>query len=280
MDGLRETARKYIEYDLIAHHAKLPEFPELRTHVLSLFLHYATEKSLPPKLREAISLAVSFMQYGLDTHEFVEGTGELRERQLTVLAGDYFSSRFYQLLSQAESVQTIKLVSQAVSEVNTIKMNIYAKTKKLLLTAEEYVRSTVDINTHLFVSFTSWMDAVYRVTCPAILRNVAECELITKELARTDPDNIRNSWVYWYILEHGTSEEVQLFVEGGLDEDGLQDVFKKYNFAGKLTDMWETKIAELHSLLRSIKSDKLAEELQRLFEPLFTCRKKTSAFEI
>src|SRR5690606_29536259 len=127
MDGLRETANKYTEYDLISAYTQLPEYPVLRTNVLSAFLRYASEKALHPKLQESIGLAVSLMQHGLDTHEPVEDKGETRRRQMTVLAGDYFSSRFYQLLSQAESVQSILLVSQAVCDVNRTKMRLYTR---------------------------------------------------------------------------------------------------------------------------------------------------------
>ncbi|HZG77202.1 MAG TPA: heptaprenyl diphosphate synthase component 1 [Paenibacillus sp.] len=280
MDGIKETAKKYTEHDLISTHTKLPEFPELRSNVLTAFLRYATATSPHPKLQEAIGLAVSLMQHGLDTHELVDGKGETRRRQMTVLAGDYFSSRFYQLLSQAESVQTIKLVSQAVCDVNRLKMNLYLKAKRLILTAEEYVRTTVDINTQLFVTFSSWMDVMYRKTCPAVLRAIAECELIASELGRLRPDNVKHGWAYWYVVEHGTTEEVDLFVGGKIDESRLQSVMIKYNLVGRLTDRWESCIAELRQLLRGIGSDKLAEELHRLAEPLLARGQASRAQEI
>ncbi|HZG57468.1 heptaprenyl diphosphate synthase component 1 [Paenibacillus sp.] len=280
MDGIKESARKYTEHDLINAHAQLPEFPELRSRALTAFLKYATSTAPHPKLQEAIALAVSLMQHGLDTHELVDGGGEPRRRQMTVLAGDYFSSRFYQLLSQAESVQAIGLVSQAVCEVNRLKMNVYLKAKRLLLTAEEYVRSTVDINTHLFLTFGSWMDEVYRKSCPAVLRAMAECELIAGELGRLRPDGAANGWAYWYVVENGTAEEVELLVKGKLDASRWQALLLKYNLIGRLTDRWETSLAELRSLLRTVGSDKLAEELQRLAEPLFALRQPTRAREI
>lgn len=280
MDGLKETANKYTEHDLISAHTRLPEFPELRTNVLSAFLRHASEKAAHPKLQEAIGLAVSLMQHGLDTHELVDGKGEARRRQMTVLAGDYFSSRFYQLLSQAESIQTIGLVSQAVCDVNRYKMNLYMKAKRLLLTAEEYVRASVDIHSHLFATFASWMDGIYRKTCPAILRAIAECELIARELTRTRPDNVKESWVYWFVLENGTKEEIEWLMNGRIDESLLQSLLLKYNLIGKLTDMYETKILELRNLLHTIGSDKLAEELHRLFQPLLAQRKISRMQEI
>ena len=41
-----------------------------------------------------------------------------RSRQLKVLAGDYFSSRFYHLLAQAGQIEMIKQLSNAICEVN------------------------------------------------------------------------------------------------------------------------------------------------------------------
>lgn len=269
-----------MEHDLIDEHAALPEFPELRSRVLGAFLKYAMEKAPHPKLQEAIGLSVSLMQHGLDTHELVDGRGETKRRQMTVLAGDYFSSRFYQLLSQAGSIQTIGLVSQAVCEVNRLKMNLYVKTKRLLLTAEEYVRTSVDINTHLFASFASWMDGVYRKTCPAVLRTIAECELIAGELGGLRPNPLKGGWAYWFVMEHGTAEEIDLLLRGKLDDSRWQTVLLKYNIAGRLTDLWETNIAELKRLLRSIGSDKLAEELHRLAEPLLAHRQPSAAHDI
>ncbi|MCI3920281.1 heptaprenyl diphosphate synthase component 1 [Paenibacillus sp. TRM 82003] len=280
MDVWTESVRKYTEHDLISAHTKLPEFPELRTNVLRAFLRYAAEFAPNPKLQEAITLAVSLMQHGLDTHELVDGKEEAKERQMTVLAGDYFSSRFYQLLSQAESVHAIRTVSQAVCEVNRIKMNLYTKAKRLLLTAEEYARDTVEINTHLFCSFASWMDGVLRKTCPAVLRTIAECELIARELTRTRPDNVKNGWTYWYVLQHGTAEEIDLLVRGKIDENRLQSVLLKYNTIGRLTDMWETKLVELQALLRAVGSDKLRDELLRAAEPLLVRPSATRAQEM
>jgi heptaprenyl diphosphate synthase len=273
MDRWTASVKKYTEYDLISAHTRLPDYPELRTNVLRAFLRYATDIATQPKLQEAISLAVSLMQHGLDTHELVNGKEEARERQMTVLAGDYFSSRFYQLLSQVESIQTISLVSQAVCEVNRVKMNVYSKAKRLLLTAEDYLRCTVDIHTHLFLPFTSWMDDVYRMSCPAVLRMIAECEIIARELTRIHPDRVKEGWAYWYVIQNGTPDEIDGLVRGKMDESKLQSVMLKYNIAGKLTDRWETNIAELRSLLRTIGSDKLADELHRLVEPLLTIRK-------
>jgi hypothetical protein len=86
MDELIKTAKQFTDYDLILEHVKLPEFPELRTKVLRLFLRYAKEKVPQPKLQEAVSIAVSLMQHALDVHEQVNNSDAQRRKQLTVLS--------------------------------------------------------------------------------------------------------------------------------------------------------------------------------------------------
>jgi len=280
MEGFKESARKYTEHELIRAHVTLPKFPELRSRVLAAFLKYAAEHAPHPKLQEAIGLAVSLMQHGLDTHELVEPGGDNRRRQMAVLAGDYFSSRFYQLMSQEGSVQTIRLISQAVCEVNRLKVNMYMKAKRLLLTAEEYLRTRVDMDTLLFTAFTPWLDAAHRKACPAVLRAFAECELLADELERLPPHAGNKGWAYWFVLEHGTAEEAELVMRGKPDDARWQKILLKYNLIGRLTDRWEARVAELNSLLRSLGSDKLAEELHRLAEPRFAARQATAAPEI
>src|SRR5690606_20721265 len=83
---------------------------------------------------ELFALATSLLQLGLDTHDWVdetEGNGDEANlsKQLRVLAGDYFSGRFYYLLAGAGYIDVIQRISKAVCEVNKIKMNLYERIK-------------------------------------------------------------------------------------------------------------------------------------------------------
>lgn len=280
MDELIKTAKQFTDYDLILEHVKLPEFPELRTKVLRLFLRYAKEKVPQPKLQEAVSIAVSLMQHALDVHEQVNNSDAQRRKQLTVLAGDYYSSRFYQLLSQAGCSQAIDMIAQAVCDVNRMKMNVYAKARNMLLTAEEYLRSKAEMNTHLYAAFTSWLDSVNQRLYSSVLAAFAECEVLVHEFSRLKPEQVKGSWVYWYVIQHGTSEEVEMIRAERIDERKLQSLMRKYNVLGILSEMWESKIAELRSVLAAVESDKLSEELRRLAEPLFAHSQRISVLNV
>ena len=132
----------------------------------------------------------------------------MRSRQLKVLAGDYYSSRFYQLLAQAGQVGMIRRISNGVCEVNKIKVNFYMKMKQLKLTAEEYLNQCVQVKTELFTVFTEILDEKMARVWTELLQGLGRCEVVMDELLRSDkPEQFNNSWGYWHVLQVGTDEE-------------------------------------------------------------------------
>ncbi|WP_199614960.1 heptaprenyl diphosphate synthase component 1 [Paenibacillus alkalitolerans] len=280
MNGIADAALKIMNHDMIREHMSLPEYPEMRTRLLRAFLNGGGRTDADRSLNEAVSLAVSLAQLGLDTHELVERSDKSRRQQMTVLAGDYFSSRFYQLLSQANNVQSISMLSNSICEVNRMKMGLYAKAKKLLLSAEEYVRATVDVNTHLFLSFTSWMEGMCRKYWPNLLRTVAECELFIGDLSRTRPDNVINSWSYWYVLQHGSQDEINMLLSGSFGARELQEMLSRHDVLAQLSGMLEEKVNELKLMLQDLDSERLMTELTGIAEPLLQFRTRGPAAKV
>lgn len=83
--------------------------------------------NLPKERTQLFVVAVTLLQMGLDTHEQItlaeklEADAMLR-RQLRVLAGDYYSSLFYQLLAKEGEMAGIQRLAQAIGEINEAKM--------------------------------------------------------------------------------------------------------------------------------------------------------------
>ncbi|MCE7791013.1 heptaprenyl diphosphate synthase component 1 [Salipaludibacillus sp. CUR1] len=80
-------------------------------------------------------LTAMFVQAALDTHETVNvhglGTETLKtKRQLTVLAGDYYSSLYYYVLAQLGDVPLIRVMAKSIQDINESKMSIYKQHKK------------------------------------------------------------------------------------------------------------------------------------------------------
>ncbi|UFT97628.1 heptaprenyl diphosphate synthase component 1 [Radiobacillus kanasensis] len=77
-------------------------------------------------------ITTMLVQVALDTHDLVtnqsmekESVQHKVERQLTVLAGDYYSGLYYFLLSKLDDVDMIHVLASAIKEINELKMSAY-----------------------------------------------------------------------------------------------------------------------------------------------------------
>ncbi|MDQ1909421.1 heptaprenyl diphosphate synthase component 1 [Paenibacillus sp. GD4] len=267
-----EIARKYFEHDMILKHTELPVFPEFRTRLLYAFLNRHSALSGHSEL---YTLVTSLVQMGLDTHDMVSITNDSKEmkaarsRQLKVLAGDYFSSRFYYLLSHAGHIDLIGKLSQAICEANRLKMNMYMTMKQLKLTAEEYIRQTVEVRSQLFLSFSVLLDEGLRGLWPEILRLFTRCEVLIQEITRSESaEEFRDSWGYWLILQTGAKDDRKLLQTDEPDHSRLRYVWHKYKVSSQLYDMLDACLSELQDKLKGMESEKLGAELLNIGEPL------------
>lgn len=270
---IAQLARKYTEYDMIMRHTDLPEFPEGRVRLLQAVLADLQELGGQAEL---YPLATSLVQLGLDTHDLVENeesgakaqTKQMRARQMKVLAGDYFSGRFYHLLSQAGQIETVKRLSEAVCEVNRIKMSLYGKMKQMRVNAEEYVSYGSAIRGVLFMSFSHLMSGMYAKLWPELVERFSRCELLLQELLRLQrPDDLSGSWGVWHVLGEGSPEDRRALEERADDHGLLRQLMDKYGVADKLVALLRQSAGQLQAMLPKLPSDKLAAELSNLIEP-------------
>jgi heptaprenyl diphosphate synthase len=91
-------------------------------------LHFLLESyGLPRERVHVFTVATTLLKMGLDLHDRVTEEKEvtvkkMRERQLFVLAGDYYSSLFYRFLAANHELEGIDCLAQATSRINEVKM--------------------------------------------------------------------------------------------------------------------------------------------------------------
>lgn len=97
-----------------------------------LFLLYSMldEKKLAKDNLNEYIITTLLVQAALDTHETVtvsrlSSEKVKKERQLTVLAGDYYSSLYYYLLAKINDITMIRVLANSIQEVNESKMSFY-----------------------------------------------------------------------------------------------------------------------------------------------------------
>lgn len=281
-DRIKQMFNKYTEYDMIQTHTDLPEYPDSRIKLLYTFLSIGSETQRD--YSELYALVTSLVQMGLDTHDLVD-SGSLpteergaRSRQLKVLAGDYFSSRFYHLLSQAGQIDTIKHLSHAICEVNRLKMNLYVKMKQLKCSAEEYMKQTIEIKMQLFLSFSRLMEGRYVQSWADLLHSFTKCEVLLLEMKRMDSvSHFRSSWAYWQLLQLGAVEETKQLDDA--DEDGLHSILAKYNIRSLHSQMLDSQLKQLMEKVEQFDSEKRLNNFKQILTPFMRYHSTSKVLE-
>lgn len=267
-----EIAKKYVEYDMIRNHTELPAFPDSRARLLYTLLSSGKH---PAERSELYALVVWLVQLGLDTHDLVDNHSgkrperEMRARQILVLAGNYFSSRFYHLLSQAGQIEMVRRISGAVCEVNRLKLSLYTRMKQRKVTADEYIGIHTQLKTGLFELFGSLLDESVSALYPDLLRGFTRCEVVLNELERVDsPGRFEGSWGYWRVMQDGTEEERRQLAQHPREEGLVRQLIAKYKLRAQLTELLRQSVAQVQAVLRLLDSDKLAAELAQIARKL------------
>ena len=254
--------RKYTEYDMIQAHTQLPANPDKRVQLLFTLL----ESGDGAVRAELYALAASLAQIGLDTHDMVDNslvsTEYARSRQLKVLAGDYFNSRFYYLLAQAGDVDVVARMARAICEVNRLKMNLYERLRLFRVTAEEYLEQTVSIKSELFMSFSAFIPQRYAKWWPELLWAAARCDVLREEMDRAPDEAARSGWGYLYIRQHASSDDA---VHDG-DTERFAKLSAAYGLKDKLARMLEEQVRYALECVRKFDSDALAADIKHMFE--------------
>ena len=231
-----KIAKKYTQYDMIQTHTDLPEFPQHRTSLLYVFLKNGAIDTNSNDVHQLYSLVTSLVQMGLDTHDMVEveydpsNLKQSRSNQLKVLAGDYFSSRFYQLLAEQGQISMIQCLSAAICEVNRLKMDFYLEIKQMQISAEEFMRQLVLIKMQLFVPFSDYLKDDFAKKWLDILYGFTRCEVIVEQWKRShDEASFSGSWAFWYVFNNGSPSDKELLRNNGLERSKIKSLLLEYN---------------------------------------------------
>lgn len=180
-----EKTEKYTGYDMIRNHTEIPALPDARLRLLHAFL----EASDSAGKSEAYGTVIALLQTGLDIHDRVapgddsEEEQAMRSRQLKVLAGDYYSSRFYQLLAAEGEVGMVAELSRAIADVNRRKMELYLRMQGASRPElREYLDEAANIKARLFEGFDVVLGGLLLPRWQELLKLVSLCEAAAEEL--------------------------------------------------------------------------------------------------
>jgi heptaprenyl diphosphate synthase len=256
---------------MLSLYAELPAFPEARIRLLTACLNaYGVKR----ERHELYAAVVALVQMGLDTHDRIDTNPSqlsermMRARQLNVLGGDYYSSRFYNLLAQAGQVSMVRKLSEAVCEVNRLKMNLYSQQQQKRLTPEQYIAYVTSIKSELFRGFDELMNKPLSSLWNDLLITLSRCETIHEEWQQARQFQL-HSWGYWHIMQKGTVEDQTLLVEW-TDTDMAQrasiEMASRYRIAELLGGMLVQQVEQFKTAIEQLTDSQCAGELSSIAE--------------
>ena len=230
-----EKTEKYAGYDMIRKHTAIPALPDARLRLLHVFL----EASEFAGRSEVYGTVTALLQTGLDIHDRVapgddsEEEQAMRTRQLKVLAGDYYSSRFYELLAAAGEVEMIAELSRAIADVNRRKMELYLRIQGgKVPELREYLDEVAGIKVRLFEGFDGLLKGALSAHWQTLLNLVGLCEAAVEELA----------------VASGTDQDLISFRSTGQASDKETAVHAELaQWLGMFAEQLENAVAELPS---------------------------------
>ncbi|WP_018922232.1 heptaprenyl diphosphate synthase component 1 [Salsuginibacillus kocurii] len=129
LSEIEDQFRSLCHHPYVARHIEEPEAD--RDHIIFLADIIQTP-SMDYKEKEERILSALLVQAALDSHEQVEltaaTTDQMRKnRQLTVLAGDYFSSLYFHFLAKLKDTRVVRVFSHSIQRINEQKMRLHQK---------------------------------------------------------------------------------------------------------------------------------------------------------
>lgn len=130
-EEIKKIINKKLEHHFLDSYIQKPHVNEEK---LAFLTHIINHTNLSQAKKRQYIMTTMLVQVALDIHDTVPITSGTEEsevdrtaKQLTVLAGDYYSGLYYLLLSEIEDLNMISILAAAIREINEFKMQYYYK---------------------------------------------------------------------------------------------------------------------------------------------------------
>jgi heptaprenyl diphosphate synthase len=198
-------------------------------------------------------LAIMLIHRGLQVHGMVPDVPVSlpeQERQLNVLAGDYFSSKYYRILVEHGNIPFVRYLARAIQTINESKVDLRVKERYQTTTFAEHVKSASKTPYELFVALCEYENVPFPET-DQLIRTVSEI-LVLLEAYMQDPGQYVSYGFHERILwQTATPEERKHLkkLQYGQPFDGkVLSWFVKYNTRRVLELQIQERIQEVKSI--------------------------------
>lgn len=253
----------------INRYVDIPEIAIIQLQLLNLFLYNA---SISKNLRKSYCVASGLIQIGIDLHESITNNKEIRKlkiknRQLSILAGDYFSSIYYLLLSKVNLVGGINKLATGITEINTAKMKLYmASSGKEFKSVEEILELLKIRESSLYVQLLNESNSYEnKEKWKFLIENIILLNFMSNELQSEKIDT--NTLSYFLLRFYVSNEErnkILLTAKSSEDNIQLKMLYHKYNIKNKIEDIIIKVNNNINNKISSLDDQFIKKELLNL----------------
>ncbi len=141
MTNIQKQIKYKLNHPFLHKHLQSPYIDEDK---LLLLYSILADANLKDNEVEHYVLTTMLIQLALDTHEYVTNSKvntpkDNLTKQLTVLAGDYFSGLYYYFLAQQDDISMIRYLAEGTKIVNENKIKLYQNDITQLVTLTECI---------------------------------------------------------------------------------------------------------------------------------------------
>lgn len=133
--------------------------PKIDDDKLLLLISVLDGEKVPDRDWEQFAIPTMLLQLALDTHERVTNDGNgmtFKARQLTVLAGTFYSGLYYKMLSERNEIELIGVLAEGIKTINDHKIIVYQKEMHGI---EKLMDSIRKIEASLFKKVATYLQA-------------------------------------------------------------------------------------------------------------------------
>jgi heptaprenyl diphosphate synthase len=156
---MKEIIERYVLHPYLRKYITSPIIDEDKLIILISILE---QLELSPVEKDSYVIAIMLMYIALDTHDHVSNTLDdetsMKTRQLTILAGDYYSGLYYKYLAKVNNIGMIKELSEGVKTINEHKVTLYSKNQSHV---DEVINSVKTIEFSLIGGLTNYFGLTY-----------------------------------------------------------------------------------------------------------------------
>lgn len=256
------TSNRYIE-----EYVTLPEISVVRLKLLYISLY---DTSVSRDVRKIYCVAAGLIQMGLDLHENVTNYKEpshrsMRNRQLSILAGDYYSSHYYSLLAENNLTDDIKIFASAIRNINIAKMKLYTDSYDAIYGSMEYfLKLALEKETSLYTCF---LEKFYDENEKNLLQDIIEKMIILNQISyelQTKTIN-KNDFSFYFINYFANFDERneinKNIMHNDLGQSKLGYLYQKYDIQRKINELLADSYNQLLNTIEKLNNRTLKNEL-------------------